>query len=330
MSKFGLLNLVSLSLCLAACGGSKSNENLLELSGNVDVRQVSLAFEQTGRITELRAQEGDAVKAGDLLGQLDTVTLKLQAEQAKAQVEVQQQNLRRLRNGSRPEEIAQAAARLASAQAEARRAADDLARLRGIASDTQGRGVSGHDIDAAEKQAAAANAAVREQTAALALARRGARSEDIEGGAAQAEAARAQLALIEHQIGQGVLRAPVDGVIRARLLEPGDIASPQNPVFEMARTQPKWVRAYVQQPDLGRIRPGMSAAVISDSLPDKAIAGRIGYISSVAEFTPKTVQTQELRTSLVYEIRIAVSDPQNQLRLGQPVTVRLDLAGVNK
>ncbi|WP_343228630.1 HlyD family efflux transporter periplasmic adaptor subunit [Sphingomonas colocasiae] len=319
-----------LSLLVVGCGGRNGDDDRLELTGNVDVRQVSLAFEQTGRIAELGAQEGDMVKAGAVLGLLDTVTLKLQAEEAKARVEVQEQSLRRLRNGSRPQEIAQAAARLASAEAEARRAADELARLQGIAGDTQGRGVAGRDMDAARKQAAAANAAVREQAAALSLARQGPRSEDVAGGAAQLGAARAQLALLQHQIGQGVLRAPVDGVIRARLLEPGDIASPQKPVFEIARVRPKWVRAYVEQPDLGRIRPGMAAGIVSDSQPDRPIAGRIGYISSVAEFTPKTVQTQELRASLVYEIRVTVDDPDNRLRLGQPVTVRIDLAGPKK
>ena len=325
-----MLTLIALSLCLSACGKGKSDKNRLELSGNVDVRQVSVAFEQTGRISELRAQEGDTVKAGAVLGLLDTVSLKLQAEQAKAQLEVQEQNLRRLRSGSRPEEIAQAAARLASAEAESRRASDELARLRGIASDTGGRGTSSQDIDAAEKQVAAANASVREQAAALRLAREGPRSEDIAGGAAQVEAARAQLALLQHQVDQGVLRAPVDGVVRARLLEPGDIASPQKPAYDLARTQPKWVRVYVAESDLGRVRPGMAASVTSDSQPNQPVAGRVGYISLVAEFTPKTVQTEDLRTSLVYEVRVTVDDPGNRLRLGQPVTVRIDLAGQKK
>ena len=330
MNKPIVLNLIALSLCLGACGESASDKTSLQLSGNVDVRQVSLAFEQSGRVAELFVQEGDSVKAGAVLGKLDMVALKLQAEEANAQMVVQEQSLLRLRNGSRPEEIAQVAARLASAQAEARRAASELARLRGIASDTDGRGVSGQEIDAAEKQVASANANVREQSAALRLAQQGPRAEDVAGSAAQVNAARAQVALLRHQIDQGVLVAPVDGVIRARLLEPGDIASPQKPAFELARIQPKWVRVYVTETDLGHVRPGMAANVISDSQPDRPIAGRIGYISSVAEFTPKTVQTEELRTSLVYEMRVTVNDPGNQLRLGQPVTVRIELAGKKK
>jgi HlyD family secretion protein len=321
-----IIGLAASALWLTACG-DKDEQNQLELQGNVDVRQVSVAFDQSGRIAELRADEGEAVKAGTVLGLLDTVSQQLQADRAKAQANVQEQNLRRLRNGSRPEEIAQAAARLTSVKAEAERAATELARLRGISDATQGRGVAAQELDRADKAAVAARAGVREQEAALRLVREGPRPEDIAASQAQVEAARAEIAFLEYQIEQGVLRAPVDGVIRSRLLEPGDIASPQRPAYTLALIQPKWVRVYVAEPDLGRLRPGMPASVISDSQPDRPISGQIGYISSVAEFTPKTVQTKELRTSLVYEVRVTVEDPENRLRLGQPVTVRIDLTG---
>ncbi|MBB4619655.1 HlyD family efflux transporter periplasmic adaptor subunit [Sphingomonas abaci] len=323
MHKRTLALLGTAALALGGCGG-KEDKRQLVLQGNVDVRQVSLAFEDSGRVAEVRAQEGDSVKAGVILATLDTVSLKLQAEEASAQGEVQRQNLLRLRNGSRPEEIAQARARLASTEAEAARAEGDLARLRGIAASTQGRGVSAQDIDHASKEAVAARAKAREQAEALRLTRQGPRAEDVAGGEAQVKAAQAQVALLQHRINQGVLRAPVDGVVRSRLLEPGDMASPQKAVFAIALAHPKWVRVYVNQPDLGRIRPGMAASVVSDSLPDQTIPGTIGYISSVAEFTPKSVETEELRTSLVYEVRVQVEDKANRLRLGQPVTVRLD------
>jgi len=208
--------------------------------------------------------------------------------------------------------------------AEAARAEGDLARLRGIAASTQGRGVSAQDVDHASKTAVAARARAREQAEALRLARRGPRAEDVAGGEAQVKAAQAQVALLQHRIDQGVLRAPVDGVVRSRLLEPGDMASPQKAVFAIALADPKWVRVYVNQPDLGRIKPGMAASVVSDSMPDQPVPGRIGYISSVAEFTPKSVETEELRTSLVYEVRVQVEDKANRLRLGQPVTVRIN------
>ena len=121
--------------------GQRSHVQALTLYGNVDIRQISLAFEGSGRVTELRVNEGDHVKAGDLLGVLDTRTLALQADQAQAQVAVQQQTLARLRNGSRPQEISQARSRMVSAEADALRAEQDLARLQGIEQSTQGRGV---------------------------------------------------------------------------------------------------------------------------------------------------------------------------------------------
>ena len=101
------------------------------------------------------------------------------------------------------------------------------------------------------------------------------------------------------------------------------MASPQKPVFNLAITDPKWVRAYVSEPDLGKIHPGMIASVSVDSFPDRHFEGWVGFISPVAEFTPKAVQTEELRTSLVYEVRVFVKDPSDELRLGMPATVHL-------
>lgn len=149
------------------------------------------------------------------------------------------------------------------------------------------------------------------------------RAEDIAAAEAQLKASEAQLAQLRHQIDLGRLRAPTDAVVRSRLREPGDMVTSQVPVFTLALTKPKWVRVYVGEPDLGKIKPGMAAQVFTDSHPDRPIAGKVGYISSVAEFTPKSVQTEELRTSLVYEVRVVVEDPGNVLRLGQPATVRL-------
>lgn len=231
----------------------------------------------------------------------------------------------RLRNGSRPEEIAQARDRFIAAQADAVRAAQDLARLQGIAASTQGRGVSKQDLDRARTGLQAARAQAAAQQEALRLAELGPRKEDVAAARAQRDAAQAQLALLQYEIGQGVLRAPADAVVRSRLLEPGDMATPQRPVFALALTRPKWVRVYVSEADLGRIKPGMPASVFTDSHPDQPIAGKVGYIASVAEFTPKAVQTQELRTSLVYEVRVRVDDKSDVLRLGQPATVRLDV-----
>ena len=239
-----------------------------------------------------------------------------------ALVEAARQTLQRLRNGERPEAIAQVRAQLVSAQATAARAEQDLTRANRLQSSSSGA-VSGQAVDHAESEAAAANARVEELRAALALSEAGTRAEEIAAAEANLAAEEANLALLVHEVDQGTLRAPVDAIVRSRLLEPGDQATPQRPVFSLAKTDPKWVRVYVNEPDLGKLRPGMAAQVFTDSYPDRPVAGTVGYISSVAEFTPKSVQTEDLRTSLVYEVRVVVEDATDELRLGQPVTVRI-------
>ena len=167
------------------------------------------------------------------------------------------------------------------------------ARLRGIAANT-GRGVSAQDMDRARSAAQVAQAQADEQREAL-RPEAGPRKEDIAGAEAQLQATQAQLALLRHQISQGELKAPADAVVRSRLLEPGDMATPQRPV-----TRWRWRSAGSHLRGRGRpgkVKPGMAARVQTDSQPDKPIAGKVGYISSVAEFTPKAVQTEELRTS---------------------------------
>jgi HlyD family secretion protein len=303
-----------------------SDDAGLVLYGNVDLRQVSLAFNGSGRIKALAANEGDQVKAGQELGALDTKTLELEIAQAKAQLGAAEQVLLRLRNGSRSEEIAQARAKLAAGQADFDNAKAQLARIHSANSSTEGRAVSSQDADSGEAKLKVAKANLDSAAKALALLEAGPRKEEIGEAQAKVEASRAQLALLEHSRDEAHLRAPVDAVVRSRLLEPGDMASPQKPVLSLALLHPKWVRAYVAEADLGRIKSGMAAQVSTDGHPGQSIVGRVGYISSVAEFTPKTVQTEELRTSLVYEVRVFVEDARDQLRLGMPATVRFAAA----
>lgn len=292
----------------------------LELQGNVDIRQVALAFQGSGRIASLSAEEGDRIKAGQIIGRLDTTILDLQARQAEAQVEAQEQTVLKLRNGARPEEITQARAQLDSAVAAADLAEQTLSRLARL---RKSGTASVQALDQARSEAEAARALVKQLKAALQLTEAGARAEDISGAEAQLASAKASLALLRYQIDQGQLKAPVDAVVRSRLHEPGDMIGSSSTVFALALTHPKWIRVYASELDLGRIKPGMAAQVFTDSQPDVPIGGKVGYISSVAEFTPKSVQTKELRTSLVYEVRVVVEDSVDALRLGQPVTVRL-------
>ena len=303
---------------------SSAKKDDLTLLGNVDIRQISLAFQDSERIVDMGVEEGDRVKAGQVLARLDTRTLALQAAQAEAQVDVYTQILLRQRNGSRPEEIVQARARVNAAAAEVKLAQKDYKRIKAIADETQGRGVSKQDVDRAATTLKSAFEKLKDQAQALRLAKLGPRKEVVSEAAAQLNYAEASLALLKHRLSLAELKAPSDAVVRSRLAEPGDMASPQKPVYALALLQPKWIRVYATEVQLANIRPGMPAQVSIDGLPGKTFSGQVGYISSVAEFTPKSVQTEELRTSLVYEVRILVKDPEDKLRLGMPATVRLD------
>ncbi len=295
----------------------------LVLYGNVDLRQVDLAFTDSARIAAVLVDEGSKVKQGEVLARLDTSRIAPQVAQAEAQVAAQAAAVDKLHNGTRPEEIAQAQANVDAAQANAHNAELSYQRLMTL-KDTTGGGsvVTQSQIDAAKAAKDAADAQLEVAQQSLILAKAGPRKEDIAAAEAQLKAAQAQLALLHQQLKDADLVAPADGIIRSRLLEPGEIASAAKPVFSIAIVDPKWVRAYVSEPDLTKVAPGAAATVTVDG-DATAFTGHIGFISPVAEFTPKAIQTTELRTSLVYEVRVLVDDPQDVLRLGMPATVHL-------
>jgi HlyD family secretion protein len=297
----------------------------LVLYGNVDLRQVALAFDNSERIAEVLVQEGDPVRRSQVLARLDTRRLEPRVAQAEARVAAQYQVVARLRNGTRPEEIAQARANVQSARADAANARRQFERITSLFEGSRGRAVSQEDFDNAKAALDVAEARLAVNQKALALAVAGPRQEEIAEAEARLRADEAQLALLQRELADAQLVAPVDAVVRTRLMEPGEMASPQRPVFSLAITDPKWVRAYASELELGKVRPGMAAFVAVDSFPGQRFEGWVGFVSPVAEFTPKAVQTEELRTSLVYEVRVFVKDPTDVLRLGMPATVHLPL-----
>ena len=299
----------------------QDNQEELVLQGNVDVREVSLAFRQSDRILEMLAEEGDRVQKGQVLARLDTQELKLQLQRLNAEIAAQQSTVDKLHNGTRPEEIRQAEGNLRQAQAAAEHAAGVYQRKRDIYISIAG--ISQQELDNAYHDMEAKQATMSVAEAALQEAKAGPRQEDIAGAEAGLQALRNEQLRYIYLLSQYELQAPDDGVIRSRLLEAGDMASPSKPVFKLSLPGKKWVRAYVPETELGRVYEGQQARVYIDSLPGKAIDGQVGYISGTAEFTPKNVQTEELRTSLVYEVRVYVDDADNVLRLGMPATVRI-------
>lgn len=345
----------------------------LVLHGNVDLRQVELAFNNSERIASVLVEEGNRVKKGQVLARLDTSRLTPQVAQgeaqaaaqrdvverlhhgsrpdeiaqSRAQVSAQQHVVEKLQHGSRPEEIAQAKANVDSAQADLVNARRQYERYKVLtpkgAATQQDLDNAKAALDVAEAKLAVnhkawelaelgprkeeieeAEATLAANQRALDLAVEGPRKEDIAQAEAQLKANEAQVALLKQMLADAELIAPTDAIVRTRILEPGEMSSPQKPVLSLAIVDPKWIRAYVSEPDLGKLHPGMPATVVVDSFPNRRFDGWVGFISPVAEFTPKTVQTDELRTSLVYEVRVFVKDPRDDLRLGMPASVVLD------
>jgi membrane fusion protein PltH len=301
----------------------------LTLYGNVDLREVDLSFNDSQRVADVLVQEGDHVRRGQLLARLDTSRLAPLVAKAQAVVDLQQQAVQRLLAGNRPQEIAEARAAVAAAAADAANSEQQYHRTQTLAASSGGRAVSRQDLDAAKAAYDSAEARLQSAQKALTLEQIGPRREDIAEAQAQLRADQADLAAAQAQLDDAQLRAPLDTVVRSRLIEPGDMASPNQPAFTLSINDPKWVRAYVDEPDLGWVRDGMPATITVDSFPSRSFTGWVGFISSVAEFTPKSVETTELRSSLVYEVRVFVRDPQDQLRLGMPATVHLPLRGAS-
>jgi len=321
--------LIPLVIVAAAIGiwrsqdhGATSDSTGLNLYGNVDLREVGLAVNGSGRIIEMPVREGAEVSKGQLLARLDSERQQALADRAGGEVEAAEAVLARMLAGSRPEDILRTDADLAAAKVQANDAARTARRLKSLSTRNL---ASRESADNAASAAAAAQQRVRAADQVSRLVRLGPRAEDIAGARAQLKQAQARLALARKELSDTALYAPSGGTIRNRILEPGDMASPQRPLYTLAITAPLWVRAYVSETDLGRVRQGMTAMVSSDSFPGKQYRGWIGYISPSAEFTPQTVQTEEMRTQLVYQLRVYVCNPQGELRLGMPASVHIRL-----
>jgi membrane fusion protein YbhG len=282
-------------------GGGASGR--LVLHGNVDIRQVQLAFNDSERITALLVREGDRVQAGQLLATLDSRRFKATVANSEANVAAQQQA------------VLKAEADMNVAQANLVNAERTFKRVQDL---REKKVVSPQDLDNAR-------AAFDVATATLAAAK-----QNIAAAKATLKANEAQLELVKRDLANAKLYAPSNGVIQDRLLEPGDMASPQVRVFTMALDDPLWMRAYVSETDLGKIHEGMRAEVTTDSFPNKRYEGWIGFISPTAEFTPKTVETAEVRTKLVYQVRIFVHNPRGELRLGMPAVATIPLNQAQK
>ena len=292
------------------------------LFGNIDVRQVNLSFKVPGRIESILVEEGDLVKKGHSLALLEKPDFVDEVSLAHARFNASKARLTQLENGARPQEIEQAKALVEERRATVLNARRTLARRAELAD----QGFTAHqaheDAEAALREAEARlNSAIE----SLNLVEAGPRIEEIEQARAANSADAAVLALARRQLIDTEVFAPNEGNILTRVREPGAIVDVGEPILNLSLKSPVWVRTYVDEPDLGHIHAGMPAEILTDS--GGKYSGQIGFISPVAEFTPKTVETKKLRTSLVYRVRVIVTNTDDGLRQGMPVTVVLKPSG---
>lgn len=292
----------------------------LMLYGNVDIRKVDLSFRVGGRVAEVLFQEGDRVEMGQVVARLDAKPYRDEERLALARQSQAEAVLQKMEVGSRPQEIAQAEAVVTERQATLHNLQLEYRRSRNL---VESGAISRQAFDNVTARRHEAEARLTTAQEGLRLAREGFRTEDVAAARANLQAAEAELAAARTRLADTEIKAPAEGVILTRVEEPGAIVQGGQTVAVLSLVDPIWVRAYVEEPDLGRVQPGMAAEVYTDTDPHKPYRGHVGFISPEAEFTPKTVQTEELRTRLVYQLRVIVDNPDQGLRQGMPVTVKL-------
>jgi len=290
------------------------------LYGNVDIREVNLAFRVGGRITDIKVDEGSPVHAGDLIASLDPEPLQNAVANAEAAVAAIGAHAAMLHKGYRGEDVEQSRARLESARAALKDAEQQLVRQQAM---VPAGAAPQRTLDNALSQRDQAAAQVRTAEQNLRELSAGYRKEEIAEADGQLRQAQASLETARLNLRDARLTAPSDGVILTRAVEKGSMVAAGSPGFSLTLTSPVWARAYVNETELGRFNSGTQVTLSTDLHPDKPYHGVVGFVSPTAEFTPKTVETADLRTSLVYRLRIVVADADAQLRQGMPVTVRL-------
>ena len=310
---------LSLGGCRWPWADEQSSSSIL-LSGTVEARETDLAFQVPGRIARLFVDEGDAVTAGQKVAGLEPRDYVLAMAHARADAEVSEAALSLLEAGSRPQEVKVAEAAVAQAEAQLKFARSETRRVSQL---TPKQLASQDQLDRARLQEDVARTALTQAKQQLALLKEGARKEEIARARAEYQARQLALVTAQQQLSYVDLASPVAGSITVRLAEAGEVVAPGQAVLRVAAMDRPWVRVYVNEKDLSRIRLGQAAEVRVDGQPGKVFKGKITFISPEAEFTPKTVETRDLRVDLVYRVKVEVPNPDGVLKIGMPADVNI-------
>jgi HlyD family secretion protein len=327
--------LVVISAALAAACESDAPSNTLRVSGHIEATEVQVAAEVGGRLVELRVDEGDRVKQGEVIARLDTRDTELQIARARAERAAADAQLRLLQAGSRGEDVRQAEAQVqaaetdaAAAQAELKAAEADLERfeslLRANAGSAKQRDDAQARADVARQRVRGAAERANAAREALGRLRAGARPQEIDAARARVAAVDAQLAVLEKSVKDAEVVSPVDGIVTTKLADQGELIGPRTPLVVVTDLDHAWANLFVPEPMVPRIKIGQSATVFTDA-GGPGIGGTVTFISPKAEFTPRNVQTADERSKLVYRIKVSVDNSQGVLKQGMPVDAELPL-----
>jgi len=293
----------------------KEGNDFIKVSGNIETTEVGMGFKISGRIMSLSVQEGDWVDKGKVLAKLDDEDLRHRFELARAILNSAQAKLSKLLAGSRPGEIREAEAVLFQAKSDLENKQAHYERMKPLF----GRGIIPKEtLDNAEAGYKIAKASFQKATENYLLVKEGPRKEDIEDARAQVEQARVSLKLTETQLSYALLYSPHSGVVLVKVSEIGEVVNPGTSVLTLADLENVWLKAYIPETDLSRIKWGQEVIVTTDLQPKKEYKGKISFISSQAEFTPKSIQTEKERVTLVYRIKVDIPNPDRELKPGMP------------
>lgn len=290
-------------------------QNSVKVSGNIEATEVNVGFNISGRITHIYVKEGDWVEKGSLIAKLDDKDLRYRFELAKAGLNSTQARLNKLLAGSRPEEIREAEARLNQAKYELENKRIQYERMKGL---FEKHVIPKEVLDNAETGYRVSQESFEMAKENYKLLKEGPRKEDIEEAKAQLEQARAQLKLAEIQLSYTNLYSPISGIVLVKSCEVGEVVNQGTSILTLADIENVWLRAYIPETELGKIKWGQEVIVKTDMTPKKEYKGRISYISSQAEFTPKSIQTEKERVTLVYRIKVDIKNVDKELKPGMP------------
>lgn len=316
-----LIAVVALMLGGCRWPGDAAENGTIRLSGSVEANEADLAFQVSGRIATLAVDEGMAVRPDTPVAEIDSSDYELMVQRLEAEARAAEKALAVLRAGARTQELRVAEAALAKAHSELLYAEAEHRRVKDLAARDL---AAPEQLDQARLRESVARSAAEQARQNLQLLREGARREDIERLEAELAARRAALESARRQLGYTRLRAGIDGYVTVRLAEAGEVVAAGQPIVRVAQLDRPWIRAYLSEADLARVRLGQKVRVTVDGLPDRAFEGKLVFIAAQAEFTPKSVETRELRVDLVYRIKVEVDNRDGLLKLGMPADLAIE------